>query len=63
MVDSGELMAILVVHDGVRVLCGDIFLEKNSCLHFIEYTARAPLSDSYDNMHIIVLSAVGLATY
>jgi len=36
MVDGGELMPSLVVHDGVRPLNGDILLKENSylcCIH------------------------------
>ena len=35
MVDGGELMPSSVVHDGVHILCGDIFLEMKSCLYCI----------------------------
>lgn len=35
MVDGGDLMPSLVVHDGFHVLYGDLFLEMKSCLHCI----------------------------
>ena len=63
MVDDGEMMPSLVVYDGVCMLKGDILLKANTYLHCIWYTDMDPLSNSSDNMHIIILSAARLPTY
>lgn len=58
MVNNSELMVRSVVCDGVCVLQGDILASIA-----IGYTARAPLSNSFDSMRIMVFSAVGPTTY
>lgn len=63
MINSNILMPRLVVLHGVRVLQGDIFLEPDSCLHSSGYIARAPLSNFFVSMWIIVFNAAGPATY
>ena len=63
IIDGDKLMSSLVVCDGVCMLNGDIRLKSTLAPIASRYIDMVPLSNSFDNMRIIILSAVGPSTY
>ena len=60
MVEGGELMLSLVIRDGFLALNDDIFLKRTLTFIASRCTNMAPLSNSFDSMHMVILGATRL---